>query len=56
MFDNSDWAFDPGLCEKTGFWYPKNWNDKLGKWPSVCGLQVEDPDHYIKMFNLGLLA
>ncbi|KKN02522.1 hypothetical protein LCGC14_1116940 [marine sediment metagenome] len=45
------WSIDPGLTDETSFLYPSWWNDLLGNWPSLCGLQAETYDQYYKEFS-----
>jgi len=45
------WCIDPGLTDGTSFLYPSWWNDLLGNWPSLCGLQAETYDQYYKEFS-----
>jgi len=40
------WSVDPGLENETAFLYPSWWNEILGNWPSVCGLQAETWGQY----------
>lgn len=46
------WSVDPGLSDAhTAFLYPTWWNEILGTWPSLCGLQADTYDQYYSVIQ-----